>query len=263
MTRPDARVHHRLAGRPLALAADPRLLAEEIRHRRQLREAAGAARARPRPSCAACARRASPAATSRSRTRRRPSPPRPKTMPAARAMGAANTLWFEGDRLVRRQHRRRRLHEPSARLARPRFDAARIAVAVLGAGGAARGIVHALLEAGAPEVRIFNRTRDARRRRRPPFRRARRSPTTGATASTARATPACWSTPPRSAWRHAAALDMPLAQLDRCLRRRRHRLRAARDAAARRGAGARPRRPSTASACCCTRPCPASRSGSA
>jgi shikimate dehydrogenase len=42
----------------------------------------------------------------------------------------------------------------------PGFDAGRSAVAVLGAGGAARGIIYAFLDAGAREVRIFNRTRE-------------------------------------------------------------------------------------------------------
>jgi len=81
------------------------------------------------------------------------------TMPAARAVAAANTLWFEGDRLVAdntdaagfMSHLRARV---------PGFDASRSAAAVLGAGGAARGIIYALLDAGAREVRIFNRTRE-------------------------------------------------------------------------------------------------------
>ena len=47
------------------------------------------------------------------------------------------------------------------------------AVAVLGAGGAARGIVYAFLEAGAPEVRIFNRTRERADAVAAPFRRPR------------------------------------------------------------------------------------------
>ncbi len=40
------------------------------------------------------------------------------------------------------------------------FDAAKGPAVVLGAGGAARAIVAALLDAGAPEVRLLNRTRD-------------------------------------------------------------------------------------------------------
>src|SRR5262249_28720330 len=42
----------------------------------------------------------------------------------------------------------------------PAFAAAASAVAILGAGGAARGVIHALLTAGVGEVRLFNRTRD-------------------------------------------------------------------------------------------------------
>ena len=78
---------------------------------------------------------------------------------AARAMGVANTLWFEDGRLCAD-------NTDGAGFMRhlgasvPHFDAGGCAVAVLGAGGGARGVVHAVLAAGASEVRIFNRTRD-------------------------------------------------------------------------------------------------------
>ena len=78
---------------------------------------------------------------------------------AARAVGAANTLWYEGDRLVA-------VNTDGAgfmshlRASAPSLQVQGSAVSVLGAGGAARAIVHALLEAGAAEVRIFNRTRE-------------------------------------------------------------------------------------------------------
>ncbi len=42
----------------------------------------------------------------------------------------------------------------------PGFDASRGAAVVLGAGGAARAVVAALLEAGTPELRLINRTRE-------------------------------------------------------------------------------------------------------
>jgi shikimate dehydrogenase len=77
----------------------------------------------------------------------------------ARAVGVANTLWLEdgslwadntdGAGFVR--------HLQSSV---PVFAAGTSAVAVLGAGGGARGVIHALLQAGTPEVCVFNRTRD-------------------------------------------------------------------------------------------------------
>jgi shikimate dehydrogenase len=80
------------------------------------------------------------------------------TMPAARAVGAANTLWFEDGRLVA-DNTDAAGFMSHLRACVPHFDARRSPAAVLGAGGAARGMVHAFLEAGAPEVRLFNRTR--------------------------------------------------------------------------------------------------------
>ena len=80
------------------------------------------------------------------------------TMPAARAVAAGNTLWFEDDRLVA-DNTDAAGFMSHLRATVPGFDARRSPVAVLGAGGAARGIIYAFLDAGAPEVRIFNRTR--------------------------------------------------------------------------------------------------------
>ena len=79
------------------------------------------------------------------------------TTDRARTMGAVNTLWFENGRL----------HGDNtdgigflAHLSatQPGWDAATETVLVLGAGGAARGIVAALLEAGGPQVTLANRT---------------------------------------------------------------------------------------------------------
>jgi shikimate dehydrogenase len=78
--------------------------------------------------------------------------------PAARAMGAANTLWFEGGRLMAENTDGIGFMNDLAATF-PRFDASGRTVAVLGAGGAARAIIYAFLEAGAHEVRVFNRTR--------------------------------------------------------------------------------------------------------
>lgn len=78
--------------------------------------------------------------------------------PAARAAGAANTLWYEGDRLVADNTDAMGFMD-NLRSVVPGLHLDGLGVSVLGAGGAARGIVFALLEAGVGEVRIFNRTR--------------------------------------------------------------------------------------------------------
>jgi shikimate dehydrogenase len=78
---------------------------------------------------------------------------------AARAVGAANTLWYEDDRLVADNTDGAGFMAHLGASA-PALRVYGSAVSVLGAGGAARAIVHALLEAGAAEVRLFNRTRE-------------------------------------------------------------------------------------------------------
>lgn len=76
----------------------------------------------------------------------------------ARLAGAANLLLFEADgRIVADNTDGVGLLGAFAAQA-PGFDAAAGPVVVLGAGGAARGAVAALLLAGAPEVRVLNRT---------------------------------------------------------------------------------------------------------
>jgi shikimate dehydrogenase len=78
---------------------------------------------------------------------------------AACAMGAANTLWFENGRLVADNTDCMAFME-HLRAEAPNLDLKGRAVALLGAGGAARALVFAFLQAGAGEVRIFNRTRE-------------------------------------------------------------------------------------------------------
>jgi len=79
--------------------------------------------------------------------------------PAAHAVGAANTLWFERDRLIA-DNTDSFGFISHLRSSAPGFDPKGCAVAVLGAGGSSRAITHAMLEAGAAEVRVFNRTRE-------------------------------------------------------------------------------------------------------
>jgi shikimate dehydrogenase len=75
---------------------------------------------------------------------------------AARAIGAANTLTFEGGGI-----RADNTDAPGFLAALPAsFDVANRTALVLGAGGSARAVVWALRQAGAAEIAIWNRTRE-------------------------------------------------------------------------------------------------------
>jgi shikimate dehydrogenase len=73
--------------------------------------------------------------------------------PAARAIGAANTLTFEPGGAIHAEN----TDAPGLIAALPGSAKGRSAL-VLGAGGSARAVVWALLDAGASEVRVWNRT---------------------------------------------------------------------------------------------------------
>jgi shikimate dehydrogenase len=78
---------------------------------------------------------------------------------AARRAGAANLLLFEpGGRVHADNTDGAGLLAALAQQA-PGFDVRRGPAVILGAGGAARGAAAALLDAGAPEVRLINRTK--------------------------------------------------------------------------------------------------------
>jgi shikimate dehydrogenase len=79
--------------------------------------------------------------------------------PAARAAAAANTIWFEGGKLVGDNTDSAGFVD-NVRAEVPGLQLAGATVSLLGSGGAARGVVFGLLEAGAAEIRLFNRTRD-------------------------------------------------------------------------------------------------------
>jgi len=78
--------------------------------------------------------------------------------PVARALGAANTLWFENGAL---SGTNTDVHGFLAHLdaSLPGWDRRTETALVLGAGGASRSIVYALLERGLAQVLIANRTR--------------------------------------------------------------------------------------------------------
>lgn len=80
-----------------------------------------------------------------------------RRFPAAEAVGAANTLWLEGETLCADSTDGEGFMA-NLKATVPSFSTAGRVVTVLGAGGAARAIVHALLVEGAAEVRLVNRT---------------------------------------------------------------------------------------------------------
>ena len=77
----------------------------------------------------------------------------------AALIGATNTLIFLPDGRLHADNTDGLGFLASLRQGAPDWDAGDGPAAVFGAGGAARAIVAALLEAGAPEIRLANRTR--------------------------------------------------------------------------------------------------------
>lgn len=77
---------------------------------------------------------------------------------AARAIGAANTIVVGADGELDGRNTDAFGFLESVREAQPGMDFRQGPAVVIGAGGAARAIVYGLLEAGAPVVRITNRT---------------------------------------------------------------------------------------------------------
>jgi shikimate dehydrogenase len=75
-----------------------------------------------------------------------------RTTPTARAIGAANTLTFEAGRIEADN-----TDAPGVLAALPDSPGGRRAL-VLGAGGSARAVVWALVQAGAADVQVWNRT---------------------------------------------------------------------------------------------------------
>lgn len=78
---------------------------------------------------------------------------------SAVAIGAANTLWFEGDALACTNTD---TYGFMANLdwRAPGWRAVDGPVLVLGAGGSARAVVYGLLDSGRSDIRVFNRTLD-------------------------------------------------------------------------------------------------------
>lgn len=78
----------------------------------------------------------------------------------ARAAGAANLLLFHEDGKIEARNTDGEGLLQAIAIQAPGFDITEAPVAVMGAGGAARGAVAALLEAGVSDIRLCNRTLD-------------------------------------------------------------------------------------------------------
>ena len=78
--------------------------------------------------------------------------------PAARAIGAVNTVVVGADGSLAGDNTDAFGFMENLRARAPHWSAASGPAVVLGAGGAARAVCHGLLEAGAPELRLINRT---------------------------------------------------------------------------------------------------------
>ena len=77
----------------------------------------------------------------------------------AALIGAANTLIFRNDGKIHADNTDGAGFIANLRQNAPHWDPTSGPAAVLGAGGAARAIVAALIEVGVPEIRLVNRTR--------------------------------------------------------------------------------------------------------
>ena len=78
---------------------------------------------------------------------------------AARQIGAVNTVVIENGRLFGRNTDAFGFIE-NIRQGAPEFSFAAGSMVVLGSGGAAKAIIHGLLEHGAPEIFLVNRTKE-------------------------------------------------------------------------------------------------------
>jgi shikimate dehydrogenase len=82
---------------------------------------------------------------------------------AATAIGAANTLWLDANGLLHASNTDAYGFMTHLVAEAPDWSKGNRPVMVLGAGGAARAIVHGLLEAGAVKILLANRTEDRAR----------------------------------------------------------------------------------------------------
>lgn len=79
---------------------------------------------------------------------------------SARAIGAANTLWLDGTGRLNASNTDAYGFMTNLNQEAPHWNKGRAPVMVLGAGGAARAILHGLIAQGASRILLANRTRD-------------------------------------------------------------------------------------------------------
>ncbi len=79
---------------------------------------------------------------------------------AARAIGAANTLWFDENAELHASNSDAYGFMTHLQQEAPQWNEERRSVAVLGAGGAARAILYGLIGGGAAKILLMNRSRD-------------------------------------------------------------------------------------------------------
>lgn len=77
---------------------------------------------------------------------------------AARAIGAANTLWLDPDGVLHASNTDSYGFMTNLHVEAPHWNETPGTAMVLGAGGAARAVLHGLIEAGVPRVLLANRT---------------------------------------------------------------------------------------------------------
>ena len=143
-----------------------------------------------------------------------------------------------GRQALRRQHRRLRLCRQSRRARAGLGQAPGVRSCSAPAARRAPSSMRCK-QRGFADIRIVNRTVDARRGTCRSFRRRRLGASASMPCRSCSATPTCWSTRPRSACTATASLPVDPAMLPAHAHRHRHRLRAAGDAAAcRRARGA-------------------------
>ncbi len=78
---------------------------------------------------------------------------------AACAIGAANTLWLDGEGRLHASNTDAYGFITNLAEQAPKWNEGRRKVCVLGAGGAARAVLHGLIEAGATKIVLANRSR--------------------------------------------------------------------------------------------------------